>query len=143
MLLAATAIFLYYTAWTLLMVRSILFCFSRTYYIHSSNTVLVTALCGQYPSSPGPLPSSRVGHPYPRDLDVAWVRRGWHLHRHCHDQQQQEEGSQGKGSCCEEEDLIYSMASGGSFVPDRAPSPVSTSSNRRKRPFLNKQMQTK
>lgn len=100
MLLAATAIFLYYTAWTLLMV-----CISGTRYISiASNSSHMIALCRPGSPSPRPLSSACLGHSHPRHPGPPGVRRGGHFHRHCDDQQQQEEGRQGQG-CGKEEDL--------------------------------------
>ncbi|KAJ5763459.1 hypothetical protein N7533_002140 [Penicillium manginii] len=87
MLLAATAIFLYYTAWTLLM---------------------------PFVDPGHPLhdifPSARLGHPNPCYPDSPGIGRGRYLHKYRHDQQQQEEGGQGQGRG-QEEDLSDAMAS--------------------------------
>lgn len=62
-----------------------------------------SALCRPRPPSPRSLPSACLGHPHPRHPGPAGLCRGGHFHRHCDDQQQQEEGSQGQGSCKEED----------------------------------------
>jgi len=98
MLLAATAIFLYYTAWTLLMV-----CIPELVTFQSLLTRMI-AFRRPGPPSPRHLSSTCLGHSHPRYPGPPRLRCGGHLHRHCDDQQQQEEGRQGQG-CGEKEDL--------------------------------------
>jgi len=85
MLVAATAVFVYYTVWTLLMVwnKSEL----RTTASHQ-----YTAICRRLTPFTIPLLAPSLGYQTSRHLDPSWRRSGWQLLVACHDQEQQEEG---------------------------------------------------
>lgn len=99
MLVAATTIFLYYTLWTLLMVR----------YLTCSSVDLVTdpaaAIRGRRSSSSKPLPSTRLGHSNPSHPHSSRVGSGRNILGHGDDQEQQKEGCKSPSGCSEEDEM--------------------------------------
>ena len=99
MLVTASVVFLYYTIWTLLMVRRHVLC--------DLDRMLTpyVAICRRRPSSPERIPPSSLGHsnsrhPHPPGLSCCRFIPG-----HGYDSEQQKESSQSEGSW-EEEGII-------------------------------------
>jgi len=79
MLLVATAVFGYYTIWTLLMVRL------RPAKSPQPRINPCAALCGRGPCTPLSLPSAGVGHSHTRHTHPLWYRPGRFFSVACHD----------------------------------------------------------
>jgi len=101
MLVIATTVFSYYTLWTIFMVGLETPC-------TTADTDLRTAIRRRRPPAPESLPSSCMGYQNSCNIDPAGLGCRWLVSRHGHDQEQQEEGSQGK-SCCGEEVEMKSL----------------------------------
>lgn len=102
MLLVASAVFLYYTIWTLFIVcsssngsRSALSLESSILYPAPTNSVI--AIRGRRPPTPRPFPPPRLGNPYPRDPHPCGHRRGRQFLERGHDQEREEEGCEREG----------------------------------------------
>lgn len=100
MLGAATAVFLYYTVWTLLMVRQI-----PDGHLSLPVTEVCTAIRRFGSPTSTDLPPTSLGHSHTCHLDPPWVGRRRLVSQHCHDSEQPKESRQGQG-CREEEGLI-------------------------------------
>lgn len=104
MLLVASAVFLYYTIWTLFIV-----CSSPTNVLFSLSTAnSVTAIRGRRPPTPRPFPSPRLGDSYSCDSHPRGHRCGRQLPERGYDQEWEEEGCEGEGEgggAREEEEL--------------------------------------
>src|SRR3954465_15173024 len=98
MLVAASVVFLYYSIWTLLMVRTTS-AISRLCQMLTSQS---TALRRLRSPSTEHLPSSSVGYPHPSYPYSLSLRGGRLVSQRGYDSKQQEESSQGKGSWKEE-----------------------------------------
>ncbi len=87
MLIVATVVFLYYTVWTLLMVR-------RAPSPYVSNAPI--AICRRRPPSARALSSARLGHQDSGHPHSPGRRRGWLVLVAGHDTEQPQEGSEGE-----------------------------------------------
>jgi hypothetical protein len=99
MLVAASVVFLYYSIWTLLMVRV---ANGRNTVLRVMLTLAHAALRRLGPSTAKLLPPARLGCPYTCHPRPAGLCRCGYLPEHCHDPKQQEEGCQGQGGREEE-----------------------------------------
>ena len=93
MLIVATAVFLYYTIWTLLMV------WDSSSFLPVADPVAadtLPAIRRRGPPTPQPLPTPRVGYPHPGHPHTTWVCRCWFILVRGHDKEQQEEGIEGE-----------------------------------------------
>ena len=84
-LIAATAVFLYYTIWTLFMVGHL-----HTRVLPSQLTLL--ALRGRRSPLAQLLSSTGMGNQDPRHPHAPWLGNCWIISRYGHDQKQQKEG---------------------------------------------------
>lgn len=89
MLVVATAVFVYYTVWTLLMVRYLARIQSAVSHTHLAIRRRLTSITIS-------LPSSGLGHQDPRHLDPSWRSSRGELLIASDDQEQQEEGVEGE-----------------------------------------------
>lgn len=105
MLVAASVVFLYYSIWTLLMVRllpALLHILTQKDDL-SDPPHAKTALRRLGSPPPELLPPACLGHPHTRHPYPPWMRRCRIFLERCHDQEQQEEGRKGKGRRRQEE----------------------------------------
>lgn len=102
MLVAATVVFLYYSVWTLLMVRYPSASPSPPPSALTAVFLPLPALCRLGPPPPKLLPPTRLGNPHPRHPHPRRFRRRRVVPQRRHDPQQQEEGRQGQGGGQEE-----------------------------------------
>lgn len=101
MLLLATAVFTYYSVWTLLMVSY------STYFSKEAFSNPYLAIRRPRSINPASLPTSRVGHPHTSYHYSSRMCCRWNILECGDDQQQQEEGSQGEARSNEEEGLSW------------------------------------
>src|SRR6266480_2140573 len=92
MLIVATAVFVYYTIWTLLMVRLLIVLLG----IEKRFLISHTALCRRRSSPTFPLPATRMGNPYPSHPHPHGHSRRRVIPLVCHDSKQQKEGIEGE-----------------------------------------------
>ena len=92
MLILATTVFIYYTIWTLLLVRGpSKLCLT---YHHRLNPI--AALRGRFSPDSIPFPASSLGHSHPRHSGAIGLRRDWQFLERGHDPEQPPESSQGE-----------------------------------------------
>ena len=91
MLVVATAVFVYYTIWTLLMVCLLIREQKRLLICHA-------ALCRRWSSPTFPLPTTRMGNSYPSHPHTDGHRRRRVIPLVCHDSKQQKEGVEGEAA---------------------------------------------
>jgi hypothetical protein len=116
MLILASAVFAYYTVWTLLMVLNP--SPTQPYPTLTSppieaNETLPTALRRRLARDPIPLPAPRLGHPHPRHPAAARRRRGGQFPQRGHGaEQSQESGQSGQGAAAAEGAVVLERKRG-------------------------------